>query len=240
MQVFFSEVSVSIVGLMPKSKTRPFLVIIVGVLVAGGLAMYLSRQGSTSAEPSDAGSAAAAQSSRVRGAADATISLIEYGDYQCPTCGLYHPILKELLNRYPGKFKLQYHHFPLVQMHSNAMGAALAAEAAADQGKFWEMHDLLFDRQREWGDLRQPHPNAEAVFVQYALQIGLDSNKFMQSMRSPATRDRVLADVTRGNAVVKGTPTFILDGQVLPNLPSMEWFVDYIERRLATPAQSSK
>ncbi|HET9217687.1 MAG TPA: thioredoxin domain-containing protein [Terriglobia bacterium] len=224
---------------MPKSKTTPFLVIIVGVLVAGGFAMYLSRQGSTSAGPTEGGSAAA-QTGHVRGAPDAMISLVEYGDYQCPTCGLYHPILKELLNRYPGKFKLQYHHFPLVQMHSNAMGAALAAEAAADQGKFWEMHDLLFDRQREWGDLRQPHPNAEAVFVQYALQIGLDSNKFMQSMRSPATRDRVLADVTRGNAVVKGTPTFILDGQVVPNLPPIEWFVDYIERRLATSAQSGK
>ena len=225
---------------MPKPKTGPFLVIIVGVLVAGGLAIYLSRQGSTSAEPAGVGAAATGPNSRTRGDVNAVVSLVEYGDYQCPTCGLYHPILKELLNRYPGKFKLTYHHFPLVQMHSAAMGAAMAAESAGDQGKFWEMHDLLFERQRQWGDLRQPHPNPEQVFLQYALELGLDSNKFMQDMRSPVVRDRVLADVTRGNSFVEGTPAFVLDGQLLKELPSLEWFVDYIERRLKPPVQSSK
>jgi protein-disulfide isomerase len=223
---------------MLNSKAAPLVVIISAVLVAGGIAIFMSRQGSSASEAS-AGSSAAGQSTRVRGAADAKITLVEYGDYQCPTCGQYHPILQELLNRYPGKVKLEYHHFPLVQVHSNAMQAALAAEAAGDQGKFWEMHDLLFEYQRLWGDLRQPNPNPEAVFLQFALQLGLDSNKFMQSMRSPETRERVLADVRRGNPVVKGTPTFVLDGQVLPNLPNLEWFVDYVERQLATTASKS-
>jgi protein-disulfide isomerase len=225
---------------MPKSKTTPLLVIIAGVLVAGSVAIYLSRQGSSANDAPDA-SGAVGQTTRVRGAADAKITLVEYGDYQCPTCGRYHPILQELLSRYPGKIKLEYHHFPLVQMHSNAMAAALAAEAAGEQGKFWEMHDLLFQYQRLWGDLQAPNPNAEAVFVQFALQIGLDTNKFMQSMRSPETRDRVLADVKRGNSIVKGTPTFVLDGQVLPNdyLPDLQWFVDYVERKLATTASKS-
>ena len=223
---------------MPKSKTAPLLVIIAGVLVAGSIAIYLSRQGSSANDTPDA-SSAIGQAAHVRGAADAKISLVEYGDYQCPTCGLYHPILQELLSRYPGKIKLEYHHFPLVQMHSNAMAASLAAESAGDQGKFWEMHDLLFQYQRLWGDLQRPNPNPEAVFVQFALQLGLDSNKFMQSMRLPETRDRVLADVRRGNSIVKGTPTFVLDGQVLPNLPDLQWFVDYIERQLATTASKS-
>ena len=223
---------------MAKSKTTPLLVIIAGVIVAGGIAVYLSRQG-TSANASPDASGAVGQAARVRGAADAKITLVEYGDYQCPTCGRYHPIIQELLSRYPGKIKLEYHHFPLVQMHSNAMAAALAAESAADQGKFWEMHDLLFQYQQLWGNLQAPSPNPEMIFVQFALQIGLDTNKFMQSMRSPETRDRVLADVKRGNDIVKGTPTFVLDGQVLQNLPDLQWFVDYIERRLATTASKS-
>jgi protein-disulfide isomerase len=223
---------------MPKSKTAPLLVIIAGVLVAGGIAIYLSRQDSSANVAADA-TAPVVQATHVRGSADAKISLVEYGDYQCPTCGLYHPILQELLNRYPGKIKLEFHHFPLVQVHSNAMTASLAAEAAGEQGKFWEMHDLLFQYQRLWGDLQQPNPNPEAVFLQFAVQIGLDSNKFMQAMRSPETRDRVLADVRQGNPIVKGTPTFVLDGQVLTNLPDLQWFVDYIERHLNTSAAKS-
>ena len=225
---------------MPKSKSAPIFVIIAGILVAGAVAIYMSRQGSAKETSTDPAIAPAPGQGRVRGAADAQITLVEYGDYQCPTCARYHPIVMELLNRYAGKFKLEYHHFPLVQMHSNAMAASVAAEAAGEQGKFWEMHDLLFERQLEWGDLRQPNPNAEAVFLQYALLLGLDSNKFMQAIRSPVTRDRVLADVTLGNPIVKGTPTFVLDGQVLPNLPDLQWFVDYIERKLKTTAQSSK
>jgi protein-disulfide isomerase len=223
---------------MPKSKTAPLLVIIAGVVVAGGIAIYLSRQASSAGVAPDA-SAAVGQTTHVRGAADAKITLVEYGDYQCPTCARYHPIIQELLSRYPGKIKLEYHHFPLVQMHSNAMPAALAAEAAGDQGKFWEMHDLLFQYQRLWGDLQQPNPNAEAVFLQFAVQIGLDSNKFMQAMRAPETRERVLADVRQGNPIVKGTPTFVLDGQVLPDLYDLQWFVDYIERNTSA-AKSDK
>jgi protein-disulfide isomerase len=220
------------------------LVIVVAVVLAGGIALYLSQKNSNAADTTEQATGGATGAiaptpggGRVRGASDAKVTLVEYGDYQCPTCGLYHPITMELLNRYPGKFKLEFHHFPLIQMHTNAMGAALAAESAGDQGKFWEMNDLLFENQKVWGDLRNPNPNAEAVFLQFALQLGLDSNKFMQSMRSPATRDRVLADVAKGSPIVKGTPTFILDGQVLPNLPELQWFVDYIDRQLAAPAK---
>jgi protein-disulfide isomerase len=196
--------------------------------VASGIALYLSRQG-TAAGGNGAGDAKTAQGDgKVRGAPDAQITLVEYGDYQCPTCGAYHPIIQELLSRYNGKLKLEYHHFPLIQIHPNAMAAALAAESAGEQGKFWEMHDMLYQHQQEWS----PSPNAETNFVQYALQIGLDSNRFMQSMRSPATRDRVLADVTKGSAVVQGTPTFILNGELLHDLPGLEGLVDRINRLL--------
>ena len=234
MQVFFPEVSFNI-SAMPKSKSAPLLVIVIAILVAGGIAVYLSRQGSA---PSSAdGKNEAADPSvpqqpgggRIRGAADAPVTLLEYGDYQCPTCALYHPVLMELLSRYSGKLKLEYHHFPLIEIHPNAMGASTAAEAAADQGKFWEMHDLLYEHQAEWSK----NPNAEAMFLQFALQLGLDSNRFMQSMRAPATRDRILADVTRGVPVVKGTPTFVINGQPIPDLVGLEGLADHIDRQLA-------
>jgi len=213
---------------MPNTKTTPIILIVAAVAVASGIALYLSRQG-TAAGGNGAGDAKVALGDgKVRGASDAPITLVEYGDYQCPTCGAYHPIIQELLSRYNGKLKLEYHHFPLIQIHPNAMAAAIAAESAGEQGKFWEMHDMLYQHQQEWS----PSPNAETNFVQYALQIGLDSNRFMQSMKSPATRDRVLADVTKGSAVVQGTPTFILNGELLHDLPGLQGLVDRINRLL--------
>jgi protein-disulfide isomerase len=213
---------------MPNTKTTPIILIVAAVAVASGIALYLSRQG-TAAGGNGAGDAKVALGDgKVRGATDAPITLVEYGDYQCPTCGAYHPIIQELLSRYNGKLKLEYHHFPLIQIHPNAMAAAIAAESAGEQGKFWEMHDMLYQHQQEWS----PSPNAETNFVQYALQIGLDSNRFMQAMKSPAARDRVLADVTMGSAVVQGTPTFILNGELLHDLPGLEGLVDRINRLL--------
>jgi len=176
----------------------------------------------------------------IQGPIGAPLTLLEYGDYECPYCGAAYPEIKAVQEALGDRLCFAFRNFPLVNSHPHAQHAAEAAEAAGAQGRFWEMHDLLFEHQRQWGDLRNPSPNPEAVFLQFALQLGLDSNKFMQSMRSPETRDRVLADVRRGNPIVKGTPTFVLDGQVLPNLPNLEWFVDYVERQLGTTASKSE
>ena len=178
MQVIFSDSFDYYSVTMSKSKTRPLLLIIVAVAIAGGIAIYMSRQGSAeTGSPSAAGESAQSVSvpspggGRVRGAPDAPITLVEYGDYQCPTCGLYHPIIMELLNRYPGKFKLEYHHFPLIQTHSNAMAASLAAEAAGEQGKFWEMHDLIFEHQRNGaicsGRIRTPRRSSSNMLFSW-------------------------------------------------------------------------
>ena len=223
---------------MPQtSKMKPVLLIVTAILLAGGIALYMSRQGSAesadnsgqAAKTASSGAAAApAGGGHVRGAADAPVTLLEFGDYQCPTCGLYHPITNELLARFNGKLKLEFHHFPLITAHPNAMNAALAAEAAAEQGKFWEMHDMLFKNQNVWA----PNRGAPTLFVQYALQIGIDSNKFMQAMRSPDTQARVLDDVRRGNDVVKGTPTFLINGVLVPGLPDLEGLSDRIKAQL--------
>jgi protein-disulfide isomerase len=235
MQEFFFDVSITIFGMPKTSKTKPLLLIIIAILAAGGIAIYMSQDekaavAETGSGATPAATAPATAGGHIRGDANAPITLVEYGDFQCPTCGRYHPIVEELLHRYQGKLKLQFYHFPLIQAHPNAMPAALAAEAATDQNKFWEMHDLLFERQNEWSR----SPNAETLFVQYGLQLGMDSNKFMQSMRSPATRDRVLADVTSGNKVVEGTPTFIINGKVQHDLLSLEGMADVINSELAS------
>jgi len=238
MQEFFFNLSITIFAMPTPSKMKPLLVIVSAIVVAGIIALYLSRQGTAAGTEKAAGdgsqkaapTAAAGGGGRVRGPADAPVTLLEYGDYQCPTCGLYHPIVTELLSRYQGKLKLEFHHYPLVQMHPNALAAARAAESAGDQGKFWEMNDLLFEHQDQWSK----SASAETIFLQYAIQLGLDSNRFMQSMKSPATQERILADVTRGNDIVKGTPTFAINGQVLQDLPGLEGLSDLIASQLKT------
>lgn len=153
----------------------------------------------------------------MRGPQNAPVTLTEFGDYQCPSCGYYAPIVLEVLHRYPDQVKLEFHHYPLVSLHQWAMSAALAAEAASDQGKFWEMHDLLYQNQDKWSKSQ----NAEVEFMAYASQLGLDQNRFMQSMHSPAVQERVLADVSRAtDAKINETPTFFLNGQKLTTRPA--------------------
>jgi len=215
---------------MPKIL-KPLIVIVLAVAVAAGASVYLSRQPD---KPEDTAAAAPAHADikgggHIRGPENASLTLVEFGDYQCPSCGAYHPLVKEILNRYPQKLRLEFHHFPLVSIHPNSMLASKAAEAAGEQGRYWEMHDALFEHQREWSD----SPNAEPIFVALASQMGLDSNKFMQGLRSPQLQDRILRDVERGqDAKVDAVPTFFINGERAHIKLSMEDFVQVIEAHL--------
>ena len=153
----------------------------VAVVIAAGIAVYWSRQSSASGESSNNTMSASntmlaanTGGGHIRGKADAPVTLVEFGDYQCPACGAYYPIIEEVLRRYPDKVKLEFHHYPLIQVHPHALKAAKAAEAAGEQGKFWEMHDKLYQNQPIWSR----SSNAEAQFLAYAGEIGLDANKF--------------------------------------------------------------
>ena len=218
------------------TKTKPLLLIVAAVVAAGSVAVYLSRaKSSPEATPIAVTDTPQPGGGRIRGNPQAVVTLIEYGDYQCPSCGYYHPIVMELLRRYPEQLKLQFHHFPLVQIHANAMAASLAAEAAGDQGKFWEMHDLLFENQRAW----ERSPNAIAYFESLAVRLGLNTTQFQQSFSSPATQERVLADVRRGRDDVDGTPTFYINGRKVPSdpAPGLEDLARLIENSLKTAAE---
>ena len=140
------------------------------------------------------------------------VVLEEYGDYQCPPCGLLYPVLKDIEHEYGKQLQIVFHHFPLTKIHKNAMNAARAAEAARNQGKFWEMHDRLYRNQNAWKDLDDPRP----MFIQYARDLGLNTDRFTRDLDSPDVEQRIAADMQKGTSIgITGTPTLIIDGNML-------------------------
>jgi protein-disulfide isomerase len=143
----------------------------------------------------------------VLGPSDASVTLVEYGDYECPHCARAHGVLAEVLRRVGDDLLFAYRHFPLSQIHPHATLAAQAAEAAGDQDHFWEMHHMLFEHQDalELDDL-----------VSYARAIGLDVVPFAQELRDQVNLPKVRADFLSGvRSGVNGTPTFFINGERL-------------------------
>jgi protein-disulfide isomerase len=155
----------------------------------------------------------------VRGDRKAPVTVIEFSEFQCPFCARAVPSVKELeANK---NVRVVWKHLPL-PFHANAMPAALAAEAAREQGKFWEMHDRLFSNQAALSD---------AVYVQYARDLGLDVKRFQESLQSPRLRARVQEDLAAAaSAGVTGTPTFVVNGEVVVGSAGL---AAAVQRRLA-------
>lgn len=162
----------------------------------------------------------------VKGGARAGVTLIEYGDFQCPACRSYASVVKQLQEMFPDELRIIYRHFPLTQIHRHALPAARAAEAAGAQGKFWEMHDLLFEKQGLWSN----ESRVDEIFLDYAKSLELDEDKFKADYDSPAVRDRIQAQLTGANALgLNSTPSFLLNGQKLQNPRSFDEFKTLIE-----------
>jgi protein-disulfide isomerase len=148
----------------------------------------------------------------VFGKADSKVILVEYGDYQCPGCGSAYPLVKKLTEKYKGQLAFVFRNFPIASKHPNARAAASAAEAAGLQGKFWEMHDLLYDNQASWENLNST--DRGPFFVDYAKQLGLDEAKFKKDMESANVSQKINYDQAVGKeAGADATPTFILNGK---------------------------
>ena len=149
----------------------------------------------------------------LKGNKDAELKLIEYSDFQCPACQYWYGELKKLEAQYENDFQVEYHHLPLRSIHPNAQIAAQAAEAAGRQGKFWEMHDMLFERQAEWSQSFKP----EQLFKQYADSLGLDTRRFAYDMNSDEVKDFVNKqyDDALASGLKLQTPTFTLNGEVI-------------------------
>jgi protein-disulfide isomerase len=141
----------------------------------------------------------------IQGPPNAAIQLLEYGDYECPYCGAVHPVVQALQEEFGDRLCFAFRNFPLTNAHPHAEMAAECAESADAQGKFWEMHDMLFENQ----DALEPEDLAE-----YAAAVGLDVQRLLNELRSRAYAPRVREDFTAGvRAGVNGTPTFFINGE---------------------------
>jgi len=165
----------------------------------------------------------------VRGNASSSVQLIEYSDFQCPACTSYYPILKQVEAQFGDKVAFIYRHYPLYQIHANADMAARASEAAGKQGKFWEMHDKLFENHDKWADLLDP----TSAFVGYATDLGLNVSQFKTDLDSAEVKQAVADDYVRGQKIgVEGTPTFVLNGVKIQNPTSVEAFAAVLSTAL--------
>jgi protein-disulfide isomerase len=145
-----------------------------------------------------------------RGASDAKVVLSEFADFQCPACKAFEPTLAEILAENEGKVRLVFKHFPLYPSpHKNAMVSAYAAESAAKQGKFWEMHDKLYATQDDWAELGDPKDK----FIEYARELGLNTDDFSRDLNAETGKDTIKRDKDFGLELgIQGTPTVFIDG----------------------------
>jgi protein-disulfide isomerase len=183
---------------------NPWIIVgIIAVLLIGGSIWYAG----VSSEQYNEGITVAPH---IKGNPDAAVTLLEYSDFQCPACAQFQPYVDDILAQYGDQLRFEYKHFPLMQIHPLAEPAARAAEAAGQQGKFFEFHDLLFINQDEWSKTINPAP----FFVKYAESLSLDMEAFAKAQRSSLLRERIQADFAEARSLgLTGTPSFYLNGE---------------------------
>lgn len=240
-------------------RILPFIIILAVLGLALGSAWYLTRvtpatpigvvdQPTPTTSPGSQASPVAAQQQQpavagvpgaepahTHGPANAPVHIEEFGDFECPPCGLFHPILKQMESEFGDKIQVTFREFPLVPTHQHALPAASAAEAAGLQNKFWEMHDLIYDRQQNW----KTQFDVRGVFEGYAKEIGLDVDRYKRDVGSDLVQQRIFQDGKRGHSLgVKGTPTVFMNGREVPfeQLPA-EQFRVVIQREIEAAAK---
>lgn len=185
---------------------------IITVLALLIISFVISRGGNTIDPASFADVQVFEVTAHEKGNLESEVRLIEYSDFQCPACRAAAPSLDEIVTLFGDQFVFEYRHFPLRNIHPNAQLAAQASEAAALQGKFWEMHDMLFEKQDEWAQSFNP----ERFFRNYAEEIGLHDSRFRYDLHSNEVKDKVNSHFDEASALnLPGTPSFVVDGQVV-------------------------
>lgn len=195
---------------------NPWIVVgLITVILFGGAIWYSSVAGERNNEGVEI-------VEHIKGNPDATVTLVEYSDLQCPACAAFAPAVKEVLDKYGAKVRFEYKHYPL-PIHNLAVQASVAAEAAGQQDAFFEFHDLLFENQKEWST----QPNPQASFIRYAEELNLDVDLFRRHLNSSLLRDKVQAEVGEGRELgITGTPTFFLNGELM----EIQTFQDFVEQ----------
>lgn len=210
--------------------SKQFIAIL--VVIIGGLFAILAITNNKKPDSQKTSSSSSAQvTSHIRDNTVSKVNLTEYGDFQCPACASYYPIVKQVEEQYKGKVAFQFRHFPLTQIHQNAFSSSRAAEAAGKQNKFFEMHDLLYEQRDAWVNLTDPTP----VFEGFAKQLSLNLDQFKSDMSSSSVSDSINADRKAAQDIgATGTPTFVLNGKKLDKSPaSLEEFKKLLDDELA-------
>lgn len=181
------------------------------------------------------------ESDHTLGNPDAPVEFIEYGDFQCPACAAQEPNIKKLMAENSDWIRFAYRHLPLKQIHPNAVPSGRAAEAAAKQGKFWEMKELLYTNQTDWATL----PDPTSKFLEFANTLGLDETQFVSDYNSGESRDRVEADYqTAVSLGLNSTPSFFVNGEQIQSPSTYEQMLQIMQNARATaeqaPAESSE
>jgi protein-disulfide isomerase len=218
-------------------KYLPTILIVAAVLVVIGFVVFaMTRPDSskTSQQPLTADDTAQLKVGGTQGNPNSKVVVTEFGDYQCPVCGNWHPYIKNtLLPKYKDSIFFVFKNFPLYPTpHPNALIAAQAVEAAALQGKFWEMHDKLYENQNQWS--AQSANDATNTFNNYASQIGLNVDKFKNDFNSNQVKSLIQKDSDlAGKLGLQGTPTFLVNGQVVEIKSGFTDLQDAIDKALA-------
>ncbi len=174
----------------------------------------------------------------VDGSTASGVTLVEYGDFQCPYCEEYFPTVRSVTSEFKDQIQFQFRNFPLVNVHQNAFAAARAGEAAAQQNKFFPMFNALYDsgNWQVWTTATDPTP----YFSQFAQQIGLNVAKFKADFGSSKVNDLIRADMAKGNSLnIQGTPTFFLDGKMVTIPNSIAAFEKVIKAEIAKKASTA-
>jgi len=196
---------------MDKIKWIIFVAIVVGTF---GLIIWSSKSESPSTFVGDPAKIIpdGPITDQVFGSKEQKVVLIEYGDFQCPFCSQVYPDVKELTEKYKDKLTFIFRNFPLTKNHPNALAAATVAEAAGQQGKYWEMNNLLYETQQAWSNIDSDQRGA--MFESYATQLGLDLEKFKQDLAGKEVSDKINRDrETAKTFKIDSTPSFVIDGQ---------------------------
>ena len=193
----------------------PFIIVVVGALVtlASGTVLYRAKRPSVFTIPKSAlvSGSGAADSIHIRGSANAPVTIEEFGDFQCPPCGALSDPINQLEREYRPRLRVVFRHFPLPN-HAHAREAAFVSEAAGLQGRFWEMHDLLYREQPVWSKAA----DVRLLFDSYAGMLGLNVDRFKKDMESEQVKEHVASDQKHGDAVgVNTTPTVFLNDRAL-------------------------
>lgn len=220
---------------MKKSTLYTLLSVLIGAGVIGAFAWFVTER-----PPEQTGAPAdplqIAPDDHITGSKDASVTLVEYLDFECSACGAYFPVVKKLEQEFPQDLRIVKRYFPLPPPnHSNGLPSALAVEAAARQGKYAEMHDLLFTEQKSWGG----KPADKQIFERYAEKLGLDMDRFKEDVSSAAVKTRVNRDKNSGTTLgISGTPTFFLNGEKLQNPGNYEAFKALIQKKIVKAPQA--